>query len=221
MIRKGHARRAAEALDVAVVDLAFAEEPTQRVDPPPVHLRDGILDVQVVCLRGDAPEGQVAVVEPDLWAGVDVVPVRLAESMFAIRSPRLVLGPAVVRSMPLLQADATTPVARIAEPDVRPAAPALLEYVHRAGTPLSSIPQDVLRDWLRRLFRTSRLASPGELEVVGVYERVPGGAIVSIAESEGGLAIRVNPRVRPTPATLVVGRARGSTALIPVEIKSS
>jgi hypothetical protein len=220
MIRRGHARRAAEALELAVIDLGFPDDPTVRIDPPPVRVGASDLAVEVACRRGDAPAGQVIVVEPDLWAGVDVVPVRLAESMFAIRAPSLRLGPAAVRAMPLLDAEVRSPPARIAEPAQRPAAPPLLEYLERRSTALATIPQDVLREWLRRLFRASRLSSPAELEVVGVYERVPGGAIVSIAETDAGMAIRVNPRIRPTAATLVVGRARGSSTLIPVEIKS-
>ncbi len=165
---------------------------------------------------------EVVVLEPDIWETVDVVPVALADAPFVIRSPSVRLDRAELR----VDAPARTP------PCVAPEAP------HRAAADRARPPvvagadataADAARGGLegpvcaRTCWRCSRPAAsarPPHSQLVGIYDRVPGGAIGSVAVDAGSLVIRLVPGRRARPTTLVVGRVKASQALVTVEISA-
>jgi hypothetical protein len=57
--------------------------------------------------------------------------------------------------------------------------------------------------------------------LVGVYDRVPIGAIAGAATTPRGLQLRLQPGARATPGLLVVGRRRSSGALVTVEVPAA
>lgn len=71
---------------------------------------------------------------------------------------------------------------------------------------------------LLALFRASGAASPRDLQLVGIYRRVPGGAIREIALDGDAVQVRVDPRRRARAATLVVGRTQNGGNLVTVEL---
>ena len=217
MIRRAHARKAAEAVEVTAPPLVPVVT-TTAVLPPPVIVRHPDLVAEVACETLADPTGHVIVLEPDIWAAVDVLPTALVAEQFAIRSRDVRFRAARVDAMSLLTAEARSPAVVLEPPPSAPARPAILDLVRRRATPVSDVPRELLQRWLLALYRASGAASPADLELVGAFERVPGGAIQSIAIDRGELAIRVNPGARPRAATLVVGRRRGSSDLIPVEL---
>jgi hypothetical protein len=122
--------------------------------------------------------------------------------------------------MPLLDATEASPEARIELPVIQEARPAALELMRRRPTPPGAVSKDQLRSYLLALFKASRLSSPAALELVGIYDRVPGGAIGSVAVDAGSLVIRLVPGRRARPTTLVVGRVKASQQLVTVEISA-
>lgn len=129
-----------------------------------------------------------------------------------------------------LAIEAVSARATLEAPRCRSRAAALVPPAVRKGSlePVSSIrlepidastlSQERLRSLLTRLWRASGAASPGELQLVGIYPRVPGGAIGSIAQApDGAIVLRVAPRAKARPALLAVGRRRADGALVPVE----
>jgi hypothetical protein len=92
--------------------------------------------------------------------------------------------------------------------------------MRRRPTPPGAVSQATLREHLLALFRASRCSSPSELQLVGIYDRVPGGAIGSVAVDGEELAIRLAPGRRTHPTRLVVGRVRATEQLVTVEISA-
>ena len=92
------------------------------------------------------------------------------------------------------------------------------------ATPADAARGDVskanLRSHLLALFKASRLRRRRRLELVGIYDRVPGGAIGSVAVDAGSLVIRLVPGRRARPATLIVGRVKATQKLVTVEISA-
>jgi hypothetical protein len=78
----------------------------------------------------------------------------------------------------------------------------------------------MLREHLLALFRASRCSSPAELQLVGIYDRVPGGAIGSVAVDGEELVLRLVRGRRARPTRLVVGRVRVTEQLVTVEISA-
>jgi hypothetical protein len=218
MIRRAHARRAGETLPVETTVLApdVATVPVARPEPP-----QAAVDLQPQLEIHDAiAEAAAVVVEPDIWSGVDVVPLRLVASLVAVRAPTMRIRTPAERTLDALTVDAIARDVVLTAPTARAARPAPIELCHRRATPAATVDQTWLREALLRLYRASRLTSPGDLELVGIYERVPGGAIASIALDDEGIVLRVHPNLRARPATLLVGRPRGSSELFPVEVDS-
>jgi hypothetical protein len=219
VIRRAAARRDGDELQVADADLDFAVG-LRTVDPPAVTGVATALAPEVVVQELFDDGDEVVVLEPDIWETVDVVPVALADAPFVIRSPSVRIDRAELRSMPLLDATEAAPEARIELPSIHRARPAALELMRRRPTPPGAVSKDQLRSYLLALFKASRLSSPAALELVGIYDRVPGGAIGSVAVDAGSLVIRLVPGRRARPTTLVVGRVKASQQLVTVEISA-
>ena len=96
--------------------------------------------------------------------------------------------------------------------------PARAYVVERRPTPASALDAETLRAHLTRLVRASGAARPTDLALVGIYERVPAGAIEAVATTPDGMAqLRVRRGARARRGTLIVGRLRSSGALVSVE----
>ena len=217
MIRRAIARHDGDNLELTDADLWFTVD-LQTVEEPPVTGVATDLEPPVtVCEPFD--DGDTCVVlEPDIWETVDVVPVALADAPFVIRSPSVRIDRAERRTMPLLDATCEAPAVRIEPPRVVRTRPPALQLMRRASTPPGAVSEVQLRSYLLALFKASRCTSPTALELVGIYHRVPGGAIESVAVDAGSLLIRLDPGRRGRPTTLVVGRVRASQHLVTVEI---
>jgi len=101
---------------------------------------------------------------------------------------------------------------------VRHGRPARAYVVERRPTPASAFDAATLRAHLTRLVRASGAARPTDLQLVGIYERVPSGAIDAVATTPDGTAqLRVRRGARARRGTLIVGRLRSSGALVSVE----
>jgi hypothetical protein len=92
---------------------------------------------------------------------------------------------------------------------------------HVDPLPVAGIAREVLHDCLERLFHASGASAPDDLSLVGVYDRVPIGAIAGAATTPRGLQLRLQPGARATPGLLVVGRRRSSGALVTVEVPAA
>jgi hypothetical protein len=219
VIRRAAARRERDELELATAELAF-DVALETVEPPvPAVVGEALAPVVAVHELFDDGE-DVVVREPDIWETVDVVPVALAEAPFTIRAPSVRLDRATVRSMPLLETSCVSPPARLELPPVRRARPPALETMRRRPTPAGAVSQAMLREHLLALFRASRCSSPAELQLVGIYDRVPGGAIGSVAVDGEELVLRLVRGRRARPTRLVVGRVRATEQLVTVEISA-
>ncbi len=181
---------------------------TALVEPPPVAIVDGLPITMVDVVDLDDDGDAIVIEEPDIWASVDVVGVDLATTLFAERAPTVRIPRPTVQSPPV----------RLEPSKPRKARPESLQLLRREATPPAVIPADALRDHLLALFRASRLRMPADLQLVGIFERVPGGAIASVAMDGDTLVIRTASGRKPRRATLAVGRVRASEALVTVEI---
>ena len=147
---------------------------------------------------------EVVVLEPDIWESVDVVPVALADAPFAIRSPsvRLDRGRAAVDAA-ARDAPARRPTRARAAADLDAARPASVEMMRRRPTPPATCSKaDAARAPAGAVQGQPAARSPSDLALVGIYDRVPGGAIGSVAVDAETLVIRLAPGRRARPATL-------------------
>jgi len=65
-----------------------------------------------------------------------------------------------------------------------------------------------------------RGADANDLALVGIYDRVPVGAIAGASATPGGLELRLTAGTRARRGHLVVGRRRSSGALVTAEVSS-
>jgi hypothetical protein len=219
VIRRAAARRSRDELDVTDVEIGF-EIDLRTVEPPAVTGVAAALMPAVVVHELFDDGDEVVVLEPDIWEIVDVVPIALADVPFAIRSPSVRIDPAPLRAMPLLEATCAAPEARIAPPPISTERIASIDMIRRRPTPPGAVSKADLRAHLLALFKASRCSSPSDLGLVGIYHRVPGGAVGSVAMDAETLVIRVAPGRRARPATLVVGRVKATEQLVTVEISA-
>jgi hypothetical protein len=186
-------------------------EPERRVvaiAPPVASATAGLV--------GDIPRTPQLRLAP----AVDVVPATLVGTTFALRRVALRLGPAVSEVTTLLAVEAgEVPVLQVGPSQRAEPTAAVVRRVE--PLPVSSIPRDVLHDCLERLFHASGASATDDLSLVGVYDRVPIGAIAGAQTTPRGLQLRLQPGARATPGLLVVGRRRSSGALVTVEVPAA
>jgi hypothetical protein len=197
----------APAVPIEDVSLQIALT-TATVEPPPVATLDGLPVTEVTVVDREDDGEAVIVCEPDIWAGVDVVAVDVTTVLFAERTPTVRIPRATVKS-PAVRLEPQTP--RRAKPDH-------LSMLRREATPPAAIAPDRLRAHLLALFKASRLSTPADLQLVGIFERVPGGVIASVAMDGDTVVIRATQGRRARPATLAVGRVRANEALVTAEV---
>ena len=219
MIRRAAARRSSDELEVTDAEIGFSVE-LETVQPPAVTGVAARLAPEVVVAELFDDGDEVIVLEPDIWGSVDVVPIALADAPFAIRSPSVRLDRAELRSMPLLETRCEAPEARIVVPPISTKRPASVETMRRRPTPPADVPKVDLRAHLTALFKASHCASPSDLALAGIYHRIPGGAVGSVAMDAETLVIRLAPGRRARPATLIVGRVKATEKLVTVEISA-
>jgi hypothetical protein len=219
VIRRAAARHERDELEVAEPELGF-EVAVRPVAPPVPELIAAAIAPEVAVRELFDDGDEVTVLEPDIWETVDVVPVALTEATFAIRAPSVRIDRAAVRTMPLLEVTCAAPAAAVELPPVLRSRPPAIEVMRRRPTPPGAVSQAMLRQHLLALFRASRCSSPSELQLVGIYDRVPGGAIGSVAVDDRDLLIRLVPGRRSRPTRLVVGRVRATEHLVTVEISA-
>jgi hypothetical protein len=152
-----------------------------------------------------------------LAPAVDVVPASLVSATFALRWVELRFSPATGETAELLRAE-SRPVAILELPPSRAAQPAAALVRRVAPLPLEQIQRPVLRECLEALYRSSGTADANDLALVGIYDRVPIGAIAGAAATPHGLELRLRPGTRARRGLLVVGRRRASGALVTVEV---
>jgi hypothetical protein len=192
-------------------DVRTAEVPAPGAEvvvhgDPPCPTAALVLEPPLDVHDGAPADPDVAVAEPELWPAVDTLPVPPLVAVFALRSAPVRIEPPPPRVVWPLAAT----VAR--------GRPAHAYVVERRPTPASAFDAETLRAHLTRLVRASGAARPSDLQLVGIYERVPGGAIDAVATTPDGVAqLRVRQGARARRGTLVVGRLRSSGALVSVE----
>ena len=127
-------------------------------------------------------DGSVSIVEVDLRPAVDTAPESLRTQVFALRIERTAL-PAVrpTQRITLLEPE-TRHVGPLPKAVSEKAMPVPAETRAAAPLPPATLAPDVLRRCLEALYRSSGASSTADLRLVGIYPRVPVGAI------RGGLA---------------------------------
>jgi hypothetical protein len=148
---------------------------------------------------------------------LDVVPASLLGATFALRRTELRFAPPRSERTELFEARS----AAVAIPEIGPSLPAkpaaaLLRKV--VPLPIDQVERPVLRECLEALYRASGAADANDLALVGVYDRVPIGAIAGAAARPNGLELRLQAGVRARRGLLVVGRRRTSGALVTAEV---
>jgi hypothetical protein len=148
---------------------------------------------------------------------VDVVPASLVSATFALRRVELHFPPAVAETAELLRAE-SRPVAILELPRSQAAHPAAALVRRISPLPLDQVQRPVLRECLEALYRSSGAADANDLALVGIYDRVPIGAIAGASATPHGLELRLRAGTRARRGLLVVGRRRASGALVTAEV---
>jgi hypothetical protein len=148
---------------------------------------------------------------------VDVVPASLVSTTFALRRVELRLPPAVAETAALLRAE-SRPVSILELPPSQAAHPAAALVRRITPLPLDRVQRPVLRECLEALYRSSGTADANDLALVGIYDRVPIGAIAGASATPHGLELRLRAGSRARRGLLVVGRRRASGALVTAEV---
>jgi hypothetical protein len=164
-------------------------------------------------------DGAVSIADIDFRPAVDTAPESLRTQAFAVRIEQTAL-PAVRPTQRISLLDPETRHVRpLPQPVSERAMPA--PAATRAVAPLApaTLAPDVLRRCLEALYRSSGASSTADLRLIGIYPRVPVGAIRGVSLGENGA---VNLRLRGTgPAAsgmLVVGRRVSSGELATCEV---
>ena len=219
MIRRAAARRDGDELEVTDADLDFAIV-LSTVDPPAVTGVATALQPEIVVQELFDDGDEVVVLEPDIWEtrrrGARGAGRRAVRDPLAVGAPRP--GRAARDAPAGRHRGGARGPHRAAADRARP--PVVAGADATAADAARGVSKDQLRSHLLALFKASRLGSPAALELVGIYDRVPGGAIGSVAVDAGSLVIRLVPGRRARPTTLVVGRVKASQALVTVEISA-
>jgi hypothetical protein len=152
-----------------------------------------------------------------LVPSVDVVPASLVSATFALRRVELRVPPVAAETADLLRAE-SRPVAILELPPSQAAHPAAALVRRITPLPLEQVQRPVLRECLEALYRSSGSADANDLALVGIYDRVPIGAIAGAAATPHGLELRLRAGSRARRGLLVVGRLRASGALVTAEV---
>jgi hypothetical protein len=195
-----------------------AGETTRLADPVPdtgIVVLAPTLECALHALVPDVPPTPQFPLAP----AVDVVPASLVGATFALRHVELRFPPPHAERAELFGAETRS----IPIPTLRPslAARPAAALVRRVWPmPLERIERPLLRECLEALYRASGAADANDLALVGVYDRVPVGAIAGASATPGGLELRLTAGVRARRGHLVVGRRRASGALVTAEVPS-
>lgn len=210
---------------------AWANEPSSRpditidpgetirlVDPPPeselVTLPPGLVG-EAHTLVPDVPPTPSFALAP----AIDVVPASLVSATFALRRTELRFPFPSIEQTGLFTAESrAVPIPE--SPTSLPAQPAAAIVRHVSPMPLEQIGRPLLHECLEALYRASGAADVNDLALVGVYDRVPIGAISGAASTPNGLELRLRPGGGASRGLLVVGRRRASGALVTAEVPS-
>jgi hypothetical protein len=204
------------------VSPALAVDPgeTQRLpdpEPPtwPVALAPSLAG-SLHPLVSDLPPARSLALAPV----VDVMPATLAGAVFALRRVELRFPLAKTEQTPRFAAESRGVPIPLLQP-TRRAEPAAVLTRRARPMVLEQIDRAVLRECLEELFRASGAPTPDDLALVGVYDRVPVGAIAGAAATRNGLELHLRPGVGARRGLLVVGRRRSSGALVTAEVPRS
>jgi hypothetical protein len=212
-------RLAPIAVDDRAVEIAPPDHALRRLEPPPVD-HAGVTIAPAITDRALPLDAQPVDLEGVYLAPpVDVVPVGLAGTLFAERVRAVRIPGAEIHEMPLVTAPIRSPAARLRPPDVIGEHPERVARMFRRATPVERLPADYVRECVRRLYRQSGLSSPAELGLVGIFERIPGGAVHAVSQHPRGVVLRLDHRARAHPATLVVGKRRRDGVLVTAEVE--
>jgi hypothetical protein len=165
----------------------------------------------------DAEPHAIRMVDQDLVPLVDTVPIALVDSLVTTRTRVFAIASAARVTLPLVGADTTSAPVVLTTQATRTTLP-VLDVISRTPTPPGAFSEPTLRGYLVALFKASGLASPQDLTLIGIYERIPGGAVASVSLAAAALKIRVAAHRTPRPATLVVGRSKTHGSLITTEV---
>jgi hypothetical protein len=195
-----------------------AGETTRLADPvPDTH------DLSLPPALESGVHGLVPDVPPtpslDLAPPVDVVPASLVGETFALRRTELRCAPPVTQQVSILAAE-SRPVSTLESPVSLAAQPAAAIVRRVFPLQLEQIERPLLRECLEALYRASGTSDANDLSLVGVYDRVPVGAIAGASATPTGLELRLQPGVKARRGHLVVGRRRSSGALVTAEVPS-
>ncbi len=212
------ARMVPVATDIRGVALTVAAPGTRVVAPPDVPTATVPLESCATVVELTDPDPPVTVVDGELRPGVDVLPTALVAPVPVQRARDLALRPVVAHAAALPTAAVRLGTVALDRPAVRRSAPDALLEVRLRPTPPERIDPERLRRCLVALLRRSGVTSAADLTLVGVFDRVPGGAVRTVTPVDGGVRLRLRPGGRRWPATLVVGRRRSTGRLVTVEL---
>jgi hypothetical protein len=178
---------------------------SQRIDPPVSSCEQSLLsDVAAT------PAFELAPL-------VDVLPATLVSSVFALRRVDLRFAPPVSQHTALPAAESRgVPVPQLAGSVSAQPAAALVRHVRPLD--VETLDRPLLRGCLEHLFRASGAQAPGDLSLIGIYDRVPLGAIAGAATTPHGLELRLRGGAKARRGLLVVGRRRSTGALVTAEV---
>jgi hypothetical protein len=191
-------------------------ETTRLPDPRPETGEVALaptLESELHALVPDIP----ATPELTLAPPVDVVPASLVSETFALRRVELRFPLPKAESARLFAAE-TRAIATLALPPSVPAQPAAALVRRVTPLALERIQKPVLRECLEALYRASGAGDANDLALVGVYDRVPIGAIAGASATPHGLELRLRAGSRARRGLLVVGRRRASGTLVTAEV---
>jgi hypothetical protein len=148
---------------------------------------------------------------------VDTLPATLVGGVFALRTVDLRFRVPVTEKAPRFAAETrTVPILRLPRSLASQPEAALIRRV--TPMPLEEIERPVLRECLEELFRASGASAPDDLSLIGVYDRIPVGAIAGATATQRGLELRLRPGKGVRKGLLVVGRRRSTGALVTAEV---
>jgi hypothetical protein len=191
---------------IRLVDRAPESEPTELAPP---------LEGGAHTLVPDVPPTPSFALAP----AIDVLPASLVSATFALRRTELVFAPPSSERADLFTA-ASRAVPVPESPMSLPAQPAAALVRHVSPMPLERVGRLVLHECLEALYHASGASDVNDLALVGVYDRVPIGAISGASSTPNGLELRLRPGGGACRGLLVVGRRRASGALVTAEVET-